>query len=78
MGRGIAFKYQGPFKVAGVDPNGCNYTIRKEGPRHKRKRVHKNNLKAFFCKAAQLTPSLNVLVTEPMIVEPVQSKTKIA
>ncbi len=78
MRRGIAFKYQGPFKVVGVDPNGCNYTIRKEGPRHKRKRVHKNNLKAFFSKAAQLTPPQKVLVTEPMVVEPVRSTSKIA
>jgi len=57
--RGIAYKYQGPFQVVGVDPNGCNYSIRKEGPRQKVKRVHKNNLKAFFSKAA-LSPVLRI------------------
>ncbi len=60
MKRGIAFKYYGPFKVLAADANGCNYTIKMEGKKTRRKNVHKNNLKFFFKREIALQPDKNL------------------
>lgn len=51
--RGISAKYYGPFKVVGINPNGCNYVIKNTNKVNARpKQLHKNNLKAYFYRAA--------------------------
>ena len=45
--RGIAPKYFGPFRIMGVNPNGCNYVIKSDTKNARSKQVHKNNLKVY-------------------------------
>ena len=45
--RGIAAKYYGPFKITGINSNGCNYVIKSDTRGARAKQVHKNNLKAY-------------------------------
>ncbi len=59
MRRGIAYKYHGPYRVKTIDPNGCNYVIKRDGKKFKSHKVHKNNLKYFFNKAAAPTEAQN-------------------
>ena len=53
--RGIAPKYHGPFKIIGINPNGCNYVIKSDTRNSRAKQVHKNNLK-FYVKREAHTP----------------------
>jgi len=47
--RGLAVKYYGPFRIVGINRNGCDYLIRKhKSPRSRVKHIHKNNLKLYF------------------------------
>jgi len=59
MRRGIAYKYHGPYCVKTIDPNVCNYVIKRDGKKFKSHKVHKNNLKYFFDKAAILPEAQN-------------------
>ena len=47
--RGLAIKYYGPFRIIGINKNGCDYLIKKhKSPRSRIRHIHKNNIKIYF------------------------------
>ena len=62
---GLSPKYYGPFRIVGINKNGCDYLIKRlNSPRARTKQVHKTNLKIYYDGGIEEVENINSLANE--------------